>query len=137
MSEEEYRNLAEHHQRLQLEVDTARELLRADGIEGFGSLTEGLAKALAKRKQPQFPFAIAVDADQMARIIERMARVTDAMAEPAKRHTVAVELECLKLLVEGCSAQLEIDPHRALREIEAQFQGVLGDLAKHMKEESK
>lgn len=64
----------EHCERLQAQLDTARELLRAHGIEGFGELSEGVLRGL---KAPP-PFELHVDEEVVGGFVHRVMRKREA-----------------------------------------------------------
>jgi hypothetical protein len=116
--DEKYRDLADRLLQMEVELERARELLRAADVQVWPA-GHGDREAVE----------VAVDSDQIARIISALPVMRREMADPESRQSLSVKFECVVLLLGAFAKVLKINYVAALKDIEREIWELLLGMA--------
>lgn len=99
----------ERADRLQEQIDEAREFIRAQGVQGFGTLLDGL-RGLASRAPDKTKLYVALSEDDVGQISKRIRESAQTMSTDENFRTeVAMRLEVLLLMCSMLADQYQLN----------------------------
>jgi hypothetical protein len=133
--------LEQRNERLQTEIDRAREMLRSTGIEQFGELSDGLRAYIEAHTNPITKLECSVSHAELEEIDSRV-RATAARLKNDEdyRRKVAVRIEVLRMVLEMVAGVVTWPDGAmldALNGVEAQLKHYLRELEAYKLEHSK
>lgn len=117
--------------RLQEQIDDAREVLRKNGVTGFGALREGLEKITTEG----MPFTMEIKDRHVRRLVKRVMESEDHLENREHRRLITFKAEICKMVVDRLAEHVGISAERVLNDVERAVMAILVSVKKQVEEE--